>query len=91
MPACPAAASVDEPDRKPCLAPTVNTGGRLSVCNRPCVGMCGSGVGSDSEEPPNLGAWMDAVRPRLPILGSNYAPCASNDPSDDAPWLRGGA
>src|ERR1700677_319176 len=41
VPARAAAAGVDEPDKKPCLAPKANAGGRPSVRERPCVGTCG--------------------------------------------------
>ena len=92
-----ATAGVDEPDKKPCLAPTANDGGRPSVRERPCVGMRGSGAGRcssesrDSDELLDLGAWMDAARPRLPTSSSNSRPCTSDGASDDARSLRGGA
>lgn len=85
-----AAAGVDEPDRKPCLAPTANADGRPSVRERPCVGMRGSGAGRgssesrDSDELLDLGAWMDAARPRLPTSSSKSRPGVSGGASDDA-------
>jgi hypothetical protein len=88
------AVGVDEPERKPCLDPTANAGGRPSVRERPCVGTRGSGAGrcsSESRDSDELGAWMDAARPRLPTSSSNSGPCASGGASDDARSLRGGA
>jgi hypothetical protein len=48
VPARAAAAGVDEPDKKPCLAPKANAAGRPSVRERPCVGTRSSGLGSES-------------------------------------------
>ena len=83
---------VDEPDKKPRLAPAENGGWRPSVCERPCVGLRGTGIARGRSGGPDSdlldlapGAWIDAERPFVLMSASGSAPPASDGAS--AVWL----
>jgi len=90
-------AGVDEPEKKPRLAPAESGGWRPSVCERPCVGPRDTGIwrgpsGGPDSDPLDLGAaaWAEeAGRPSVMMSASGSMPPASA--SGGACATRGGA
>ena len=83
----PLAAGVDEPEKKPRLAPAENGDGRPTVCERPCVKLRGGGTKccAPSEGPVStsldLGAsaLVDALEPFVLVSTAGSVPRASGE------------